>query len=230
MSSGTVSATEVGKFDRLASRWWDPSGPMKPLHQMNPARIGWIEGFVQGPTRILDVGCGAGLAAEILARHGHDVLGIDAAGEAIEAARAHAAEQGLSLTYRACLAEDIAAEGTRFPLVTCLEVIEHVPDPAGFLRVLAGLLEPDGVLVLSTLNRTRRSWLTAKVGAEYVLRMLPVGTHDWKAFITPAELAAMLRAAGLRVSRTTGLLADPLTGQWRAGRDMGVNYMLAAMR
>jgi 2-polyprenyl-6-hydroxyphenyl methylase / 3-demethylubiquinone-9 3-methyltransferase len=105
-----------------------------------------------------------------------------------------------------------------------------VPDPASFLRVLAGLLEPDGVLVLSTLNRTRRSWLTAKVGAEYLLRMLPVGTHDWNSFITPAELAAMLRTAGLRVSRTTGLLAEPLTGQWRTGRDMGINYMLAAMR
>jgi 2-polyprenyl-6-hydroxyphenyl methylase / 3-demethylubiquinone-9 3-methyltransferase len=230
MSSGTVSATEVGKFDRLASRWWDPNGPMKPLHRMNPARIGWIEGFVQGPTRILDVGCGAGLAAETLARHGHDVLGIDAAGEAIEAARTHAEGQGLALTYRACLAEDLVAEGARFPLITCLEVIEHVPDPASFLRVLAGLLEPDGVLVLSTLNRTRRSWLTAKVGAEYLLRMLPVGTHDWKAFVTPSELAAMLRTAGLRVSRTTGLLAEPLTGQWRTGRDMGINYMLAAMR
>jgi 2-polyprenyl-6-hydroxyphenyl methylase / 3-demethylubiquinone-9 3-methyltransferase len=230
MSSGTVSATEVGKFDRLASRWWDPNGPMKPLHRMNPARIGWIEGFVQGPTRILDVGCGAGLAAETLARHGHDVLGIDAAGEAIEAARTHAEGQGLALTYRACLAEDLVAEGARFPLITCLEVIEHVPDPAGFLRVLAGLLEPDGVLVLSTLNRTRRSWLAAKVGAEYLLRMLPGGTHDWKAFVTPSELAAMLRTAGLRVSRTTGLLAEPLTGQWRTGRDMGINYMLAAMR
>jgi 2-polyprenyl-6-hydroxyphenyl methylase / 3-demethylubiquinone-9 3-methyltransferase len=230
MSSETVSAAEVEKFARLASRWWDPHGPMKPLHRMNPARIGWIEGLLRGPTRILDVGCGAGLASEALARHGHDVLGIDAAGEAIEAARAHANGLGLALTYRACRAEDLLSEGMRFPLVTCLEVVEHVPDPAAFLRVLAQLLEPGGMLILSTLNRTSRSWLTAKVGAEYVLRMLPVGTHDWRAFITPAELAAMLRAVSLRVGATTGLVASPLTGQWKTGRDMGTNYMMVGIR
>ena len=228
--SGTVSTAEVSKFDRLARRWWDPNGPMKPLHRMNPARIGWIEAVVGGPTRLLDVGCGAGLASEALARRQHDVLGIDAAGEAIEAARAHAEGQGLKLTYRACVAEDLAAEGARFPMIIALEVIEHVPDPAAFVRVLAGLLEPGGVLVLSTLNRTRRSWIVAKFGAEYVLRMLPVGTHDWKAFITPVELAGMLRAAGLRVTQSTGLVADPLTMHWRTARDMGINYMMAGVR
>ncbi|HET6605806.1 MAG TPA: bifunctional 2-polyprenyl-6-hydroxyphenol methylase/3-demethylubiquinol 3-O-methyltransferase UbiG [Rhodopila sp.] len=230
MGGTTVRDEEIAKFDRLAQRWWDPAGPMKPLHRMNPVRIAWIESMLPSGCRVLDVGCGAGLAAEALARNGHEVLGIDAAGETIAAAEAHAAGQGFPLSYRPATAESLVAEGLRFPAVISLEVVEHVADPPGFIRTLAALLEPGGLLVMSTLNRTRRSWLTAKLGAEYVLRMLPVGTHDWRAFLTPVELAGMMRAAGLRVTKSAGLVMDPLSGQWRTGRDMGVNYLMAGIR
>jgi 2-polyprenyl-6-hydroxyphenyl methylase/3-demethylubiquinone-9 3-methyltransferase len=236
MTGGTVSAAEVARFDALAAQWWDPNGPMRPLHRMNPARIGWIAEHIArhfpqpSGLRLLDIGCGAGLAAEALARRGFDVLGVDAADAAIRAARAHAEGAGLPLVYRTGQAEDLAAEGRRFPVVTALEVIEHVPDADGFLRVLAELLEPGGLLFLSTLNRTARSFLTAKLGAEYVLRMLPVGTHDWRQFITPAELAAALRDSGLRLTDAAGLLPVLGTGGWRTGRDLRVNYIVCAAR
>jgi 2-polyprenyl-6-hydroxyphenyl methylase / 3-demethylubiquinone-9 3-methyltransferase len=238
MPAMTVSPEEVARFDALAASWWDPDGPMRPLHRMNPARIDWIAQRLSSNDRrlptnpascpILDVGCGAGLAAEALASLGYDVLGLDAAGEAIEAARAHAAGRGLRLTYRTGVAEDLLAEAARFPVITALEVIEHVPDPAGFVATLAGLLAPGGRLFLSTLNRTPQAFLAAKLGAEYLLRWLPVGTHDWRKFLTPAETAALLRQVGLRVTDSAGLVADPLTGRWRTGRNLSVNYILAA--
>jgi 2-polyprenyl-6-hydroxyphenyl methylase/3-demethylubiquinone-9 3-methyltransferase len=258
MPGMTVSPAEIARFDALASRWWDPNGPMRPLHRMNPARVAWIVERIgaapppPGPLpqgegenslhslncldssepshrlRLLDVGCGAGVAAEALARRGFDVLGLDAAGAAIEAARAHAEGQNLPLVYRTGVAEDLLGEEARFPAITALEVIEHVPDPAAFLATLAALLAPGGRLFLSTLNRTPQSFLAAKVGAEYLLRWLPIGTHDWRRFITPVELCALLRDVGLRVTDTAGLVADPMTGRWSTGRNLSVNYLVAA--
>jgi 2-polyprenyl-6-hydroxyphenyl methylase / 3-demethylubiquinone-9 3-methyltransferase len=236
MSRAIVSQDEVARFDALAARWWDPDGPMRPLHRMNPSRIGWIADRVarrfpgRAGLRLLDLGCGAGLAAEALARRGFDVLGVDAAPDVIGAAADHARGQGLRLIYRVGTAEDLLAEGLRFPIVTALEVIEHVPDAMAFVRILAALIEPGGLLFLSTLNRTGRSFLVAKLGAEYLLRWLPVGTHDWRKFVTPTQLSEMLHQAGLRVADAAGLVPDPLRGGWRTGRDMAVNYILAAER
>ena len=223
---GAASPAEVARFDALAADWWDPAGPMAPLHAMNPLRIGWITTRLPRPATLLDVGCGAGLASESLARHGHTVLGIDAAPAPIAAAQAHA-PAAARLTYRQATTGDLVVEGRRFAAITALEVIEHVPDPAGFLRDLAALLEPGGRLFISTINRTPRSLLIAKWGAEYVLRLLPVGTHDWRRFITPAELARLARGAGLRMTDSAGMSFHPLARTWRISRDLGINYIAA---
>lgn len=224
---------EVGKFDALASRWWDRTGPMRPLHAMNPARTGWImqrirAQFGTDAVGLLDVGCGAGLLSESLTRAGCLVTGIDAAGEAIAAARAHAAGQGLTIDYRTAETGALIGEGARFSVVTALEVIEHVPDAQAFVNDLARLLKPGGLLFLSTLNRTARSFAMAKLGAEYVLRLLPVGTHDWARFITPGELSVLCRNAGLRMGDVAGLVPAPLAGGFRASRSMAVNYIALA--
>jgi 2-polyprenyl-6-hydroxyphenyl methylase/3-demethylubiquinone-9 3-methyltransferase len=224
-AAASVRAAEVERFDKLAARWWDPAGPMRPLHEMNPLRVGWIDRRIRPHSDILDIGCGAGLAAEALAALEHRVLGVDAAGEAIAAARAHAAASGLDVDYRVGAAEDLVAAGRRFAVVTALEVIEHVADPAGFLRLLAGLLEPGGLLFVSTINRTARSMVVAKLGAEYVMRLLPVGTHDWGRFVTPGELAGHARGAGLRLSETAGMTYDVRRRDWRESRDLSINYI-----
>ncbi len=224
-----ASAAEIARFDALAAEWWDPTGPMRPLHAMNPLRIGWITRRLPSPGALLDVGCGAGLAAEALARQGHSVLGVDAAPRVLAAAKAHA-PAGLPVEYRLASTADLVAEKRRFPAITALEVIEHVPDAAAFLQDLAALLAPGGQLFVSTLNRTPQSLVLAKWGAEYVLRVLPRGTHDWRRFITPAELARLARVAGLRMTDSAGMSFDPFRQRWMISRNLSVNYIAAFAR
>ncbi len=234
--NSSVAPDEIARFDALADRWWDENGPMRPLHQMNPARIAWIVdqararfGAMDG-LPVLDVGCGAGLAAEAMAAQGCDVLGIDAAPDVIAAAVSHAEGRGLALRYRVTSAEALAEEPARFKLITALEVIEHVVDPASFLRSLTRLAGPGALLILSTIDRSPASYVVAKLMAEYALRLLPVGTHSWKKFIRPTELARHLRAAGWRPVATAGLVPNLSSGNWRTTTKPAVNYLLAAAR
>lgn len=232
MSQGSIIDEEIAHFDALAGRWWDANGPMRPLHMMNPPRAAWVSArirrYLGAGQSVLDVGCGAGLLAEALARDGFKVTGLDAGAEVIDVARDHAQAQGLDILYRQGTAEALAAEGVTFPVITALEIIEHVADPQAFLASLRTLLAPGGLLFLSTLNRTAASYAIAKIGAEYVLKLLPIGTHDWHKFIKPEELGRLCHAAGLTLQETAGLHYAPLAQCFQVGRDLSVNYLAMA--
>jgi 2-polyprenyl-6-hydroxyphenyl methylase/3-demethylubiquinone-9 3-methyltransferase len=239
----TLDRDEIARFARLAGEWWDANGPFKPLHRINPVRLTYVRDqlcrrFVRDAKAgrsleglaVLDIGCGGGLVAEPLARLGATVTGIDPAPENIEAAEAHAKGAKLAIAYRAVTAEDLAREGAAFDAVLLLEVVEHVPDVPLFLKSVASLVKPGGVMILSTLNRTIKAYALAIVGAEVILRWLPAGTHDWNRFVTPAELGAALAGAGLDVSDMTGMVYHPLADEWLLSQDTDVNYFATAER
>ena len=239
-AAASLKPDEVARFDALAGDWWDPDGPMAPLHKINPVRIGWLietlarRFHAQGPApleglSVLDIGCGAGLLSEPLSRLGARVTGLDPAPSVIAAARAHAEATGAELTYRAGTVEQLAAEGAKFDAVLAMEVVEHVEDVSGFVATAASLVAPGGMLCLSTLNRTAKSFALAILGAEYVLRWIPKGTHRWEQFVTPLELTGALRRAGFVVTARRGLVFDPLRRDWRLSPDLSVNYFLAAV-
>jgi 2-polyprenyl-6-hydroxyphenyl methylase/3-demethylubiquinone-9 3-methyltransferase len=239
----TVDRHDIDRFAAQALNWWDPRGSFRPLHQINPVRIDFIRrellAHFRGDPRSLspfaglrlaDIGCGGGLIAEPMARLGFAITGIDADAKAIDVARTHAAANGLAIDYRIADVEILAAGSERFDAVLALEIVEHVADRDRFLTALAGLIKPGGMLIGATLNRTARSFALAIVGAEYVLRWLPAGTHDWNRFVRPSEFSLPLRRAGLATTRLAGLNYDWRGGAWRVSDDLSVNYMLAATR
>lgn len=223
-----VDSAEVEKFSRLAHRWWDPASEFRPLHEINPLRLGWIEARAPlADKRVLDVGCGGGILAEGMARSGARVTGIDLSDKALKVAQLHLHESGLKIDYRAIAAEDCAREHpAAYDTVTCMEMLEHVPDPASTVAACAALAKPGGDLFFATLNRNPKSFLFAILGAEYVLGLLPRGTHEYARFIKPSELITMARAAGLDVAGITGMTYNPLTKVYALGPDTDVNYIL----
>jgi 2-polyprenyl-6-hydroxyphenyl methylase/3-demethylubiquinone-9 3-methyltransferase len=239
----TVDAAEVERFDALAATWWDPRGKMAVLHKFNPVRLGYIRDLATGhfgrdakrldclkDLRILDIGCGGGILSEPLARLGANVVGVDASQANVAAARRHAEDEGLSIDYRCGTAEALADAGERFDLVLAMEVVEHVSDVPLFISRCAEMVKPGGLMIVATINRTLKSFALAIVGAEYVLRWLPVGTHRWDKFVTPNELTLAIEQAGLKVIDETGVIYNLFADRWQLSDDTDVNYMLAAER
>lgn len=240
----TVDAAEVAKFEAMAAEWWDPAGKFRPLHQMNPCRLDYITRQIGAEygrdltkplpfagLRILDIGCGGGLLSEPMARLGATVVGADAAARNIPVARIHAEQSGLTIDYRHTTAEALAAEGERFDVVLNMEVVEHVADPLAYLTACHDLLKPGGLMICSTLNRNAKSFALAIVGAEWVMRWLPKGTHDWQKFITPDELYGLIRRAGLEPVDRKGMVFNPVSWRWSlSDRDLSVNYVTASIR
>lgn len=241
MTRTTVNDAEVAKFTAMAEQWWDPKGKFKPLHKFNPVRLTYIRDnlcahFRRDPNsirpfeglRILDVGCGGGLLCEPLTRLGATVVGVDAAERNIAIAQIHAEQSGLEIDYRATTSEALVAAGERFDVVLNMEVVEHVEDVPLYMKSCADLVAPGGLMFTATLNRTARSWALAVIGAEYILRWLPRGTHDWNKFLTPEEIGAQLTRNGLDIIDQTGVVFHPLADEWRMSPDMGINYMVLA--
>lgn len=227
-----VDPAETAKFDAHAGQWWDTRGPLRTLHEINPVRLAWIAGHVRlDGARVVDVGCGGGVLSEALARAGATVTGIDLAADALVAARQHATEHGLAIDYREVPAAALAASAPgSFDLLVCMELIEHVPDPAALVQACADLLRPGGRAFFSTLNRNPKAYAQAVLAAEYALRLLPRGTHDYARFLRPAELAGLCRAAGLEVVDLAGLGYNPFTRRARLRPQVDVNYLLAARK
>jgi 2-polyprenyl-6-hydroxyphenyl methylase/3-demethylubiquinone-9 3-methyltransferase len=231
--SANFDAAELAKFSALAHRWWDPTSEFRPLHEINPLRLAHIERLASGLAgkRVLDVGCGGGILAEAMAQRGANVTGIDLAEKPLKVAMLHRLETGSAVDYRLVAAEALAEESPEsFDVVTCMEMLEHVPDPASIVRACARLAKPGGCVFFSTINRNPKSFLFAIVGAEYVLRLLPRGTHDYAKLIRPSELAGHCRAAGHAVTDLTGMTYNPLTKVYSLGRDVDVNYLVAARK
>lgn len=233
MTATNVDHREISKFDALAARWWDPEGEFKPLHQINPLRLGYIEtraGKLKG-CKALDVGCGGGILAEALAMHGAEVTGLDMAEAPLAVARLHLKESGLKVDYQLATAEAWAAgHPARYDIVTCMEMLEHVPDPAAVVQACMTLTRPGGQVFFSTINRNLKAFMLAIVGAEYVLRLIPRGTHEYAKFIRPSELAGWLRQAGLELQDSTGVHYDPLSRRYRLGGNVDVNYIMHCTR